>query len=124
MPWTICAIFRNEAPYLREWLEFHLLQGAERVYLYNNRSDDDFLSVLAPYLADGVVRLIEWSLDKPLPQSVDEVDDLTRPIYQVLTTEAAKLNLNEDFSLEGAQDPKAPTEDSGDSSPSSEEQPS
>ena len=65
LPWVICAIFRNESRYLREWVEFHLLQGAERLYLYNNRSDDDFLTVLAPYLADGTVHLVPWPLDPP-----------------------------------------------------------
>jgi hypothetical protein len=33
---SICAIFRHEAPYLREWIEFHKLIGAERFFLYDN----------------------------------------------------------------------------------------
>ncbi len=68
-----------------------------------------------------LVRLIEWSLDRPLPKTVDEVDDLPRPIYGVLTTEAAKLDLNEQFGLDGAADPKADTADSDNSeTPSAE----
>src|SRR6185312_2800453 len=31
-----CAIYRDEAEYLAEWLEFHRLVGFERFYLYNN----------------------------------------------------------------------------------------
>ena len=38
---SICAVYRNEGPYLREWVAFHQLVGVERFYLYNNRSDDD-----------------------------------------------------------------------------------
>lgn len=62
-----------------------------------------------------IVRLHAWSLDRPLPTTVEEVDELPRPIYGVLTTEAAKLDLNEQFGLDGAVDPKADTASSGDS---------
>jgi hypothetical protein len=30
---SICAMYRNEAPYLREWVAFHRLMGVERFYL-------------------------------------------------------------------------------------------
>ena len=55
-----CAIFKDEAPYLAEWIEFHLLAGFEHLFVYDNRSEDDFAQVLAPYLADGVVTLTDW----------------------------------------------------------------
>jgi hypothetical protein len=54
-----CMIYRNEADYLAEWIEFHLLVGVERFYLYDNESDDDHLEVLAPYLEEGIVVLHE-----------------------------------------------------------------
>lgn len=57
---SICAIFKNEAPYLREWIEFHRIVGVEHFYLYNNNSEDGFREVLAPYLREGLVTLIEW----------------------------------------------------------------
>ena len=50
---SICAIYRDEGPYLREWIEFHRLVGVERFFLYDNLSEDDHLEVLAPYLEDG-----------------------------------------------------------------------
>lgn len=62
---SICAIFKDEAPYLREWIEFHRIVGVEHFYLYNNQSDDDFRSILAPYVEKGIVTLIEW----PYPQA-------------------------------------------------------
>jgi hypothetical protein len=55
-----CAVYRDEAPYLAEWLEFHLLVGFERFYLYDNVSEDDHLAALAPYLEDGIVVLHDW----------------------------------------------------------------
>jgi hypothetical protein len=39
---SICAIFKDEAPYLQEWIEFHRLLGVEKFYLYNNNSRDNF----------------------------------------------------------------------------------
>lgn len=57
---SICAIFQNEAPYLREWIEFHKLQGCQHFYLYNNRSTDNFFQVLLPYLYAKEVTLIDW----------------------------------------------------------------
>ena len=57
---SICAIFKNEAPYLREWIEFNHLVGIEHFYMYNNNSEDDYLSVLRPYIAGGLVTLIQW----------------------------------------------------------------
>jgi hypothetical protein len=57
---TACAIYRNEAPYLAEWLEFHLLVGFERFYLYDNFSDDEHLEVLRPYIDEGIVLYHEW----------------------------------------------------------------
>ena len=61
----VCGIFRNESLYLREWIEFHLLVGVNKFFLYNNNSDDDYHSVLDPYIASGIVELIEWPVNPP-----------------------------------------------------------
>lgn len=57
---SICAIFQNEAPYLKEWIDYHKGHGVEHFWLYNNNSTDDFRDRLAPYIKDGLVELIEW----------------------------------------------------------------
>jgi hypothetical protein len=49
-----CMMYRNEADYLAEWVEFHLLVGVERFFLYDHGSDDHHLEVLAPYLEQGI----------------------------------------------------------------------
>lgn len=54
------AIFQDEAPYLKEWIEFHLLVGVEHFWLYNNESHDNYKEVLDPYIKQGIVELIEW----------------------------------------------------------------
>jgi len=60
---AICAIFRDEAPYLKEWIEFHRAVGVEKFYLYNNCSTDDFTTVLLPYVKKGIVEVIKWNYD-------------------------------------------------------------
>ena len=60
MSLSICAVFRNEAPYLREWIEFHRIVGVEKFFLFNNRSEDDYKSVLTPYIESGLVELTQW----------------------------------------------------------------
>lgn len=54
------AIFRDEAPYLKEWIEFHRLVGVEHFYLINNLSEDHYKEALEPYIKKGLVDLIEW----------------------------------------------------------------
>ncbi|NGX50194.1 MAG: hypothetical protein K1060chlam2_00035 [Chlamydiae bacterium] len=66
---SICAIFKNEAPYLKEWIEFHKLQGVEHFFLYNNNSSDDYLTVLQPYIDSSDVTLIQWSYNYSFNQS-------------------------------------------------------
>jgi hypothetical protein len=54
------AIFRDEAPYLAEWIAFHRLVGVEHFILYDNGSQDRPREVLSPFLAEGVVTLVSW----------------------------------------------------------------
>lgn len=57
---SVCAIFKNEAPYFKEWIEYHKLVGVNHFYLYNNGSTDNFEEVLKPYVENGDVTLINW----------------------------------------------------------------
>ncbi len=59
---AIGAIFQDEAPYLKEWIEFHKLVGVQHFYLYNNCSTDDYLSVIKSYIEAGEVELLQWPI--------------------------------------------------------------
>ena len=61
---SICAIYRDEADYLAEWVEFHRLVGVERFFLYNNFSSDHHLDVLAPYMDEGIVTVRDWQVTR------------------------------------------------------------
>jgi hypothetical protein len=62
---SVCAIYRDEAPYLAEWVEFHKLVGVERFFLFNNLSSDEHREVLAPYVEDGTVVVEDWPGKRP-----------------------------------------------------------
>jgi hypothetical protein len=54
---TACLIFKDSAPYLDEWIRFHLQVGFDHLYLYDNDSSDDYASVIEPLVASGHVTL-------------------------------------------------------------------
>jgi hypothetical protein len=54
---AICAVFKNESPYLSEWIQFHQLAGVDSIILYNDDSNDDFSEVLTPYIESGFLKI-------------------------------------------------------------------
>jgi hypothetical protein len=68
-------MYRDHAVDLQEWIEFHLLVGAERFFLYDNGSTDHHLEVLAPYIDEGIVEVQEW---EPVPGLLPAMDDCVR----------------------------------------------
>jgi hypothetical protein len=61
---AICAIFKDEAPYLLEWLAFHKVIGVDHFVLYDNGSVDGGADVIRGSGLAGHVTLIAWS-DRP-----------------------------------------------------------
>ena len=59
---ALATAYRDDAPYLREWIEFHRLMGIERFFLYDNGSTDDHREVLAPYVREGTVVVHDWPI--------------------------------------------------------------
>ena len=48
-------IAKNEATYIKEWLDFHIKQGVTNFIIYDNESTDNFREVLSPYIESGIV---------------------------------------------------------------------
>lgn len=57
---SVCSVFKNEAKYLKEWIEYHRLIGVNHFYLYNIQGSDNYLRILNPYIKEGLVSLIHW----------------------------------------------------------------
>lgn len=62
---SLCLVFKDEASFLKEWLDYHLTVGIDHFYLYNNNSTDDFLDVLKPYIDNSIVTLHDFPLEQP-----------------------------------------------------------
>ena len=54
---SIGAIFKNESHILQEWLEHYFYHGVEHIYLINDKSTDNFLPILKPYIDKNLVTL-------------------------------------------------------------------
>lgn len=59
---AICSIFKNEAPFFKEFIIYHQMIGVEHFYFYNNNSTDDFQTVLRPFIEQGLVTLTDWPI--------------------------------------------------------------
>lgn len=51
------ATFKNEAMILKEWIEHHKWQEFDHIFLINNNSNDDYMSILRPYIKEGYITL-------------------------------------------------------------------
>lgn len=52
---SICAVVKNEALYIEEWLAFHIVQGFTKFFIYDNQSTDDTVERLRPFIDKGYV---------------------------------------------------------------------
>lgn len=59
---SICATFKDEAPYIPEWIEFHRRVGVEHFFLYDNLSTDRSREVLEQWVRAGLVTLSDCSM--------------------------------------------------------------
>jgi hypothetical protein len=52
--------FQHESEWLKELIEFYKIMGVQHFYLYNNLSNDDYITVLNEYIQAGELEVIEW----------------------------------------------------------------
>ena len=55
---SVVAILKNEKPYIKEWIEYHLMQGVEHFYLCDNDSTDGIKEYLQPYIDKNIITYI------------------------------------------------------------------
>jgi len=71
----VCAILKNEADYVEEWLAFHTLQGVGRIILYDNNSSDDTCRRATSFAKHVDLQIVHW------PDSADGFDCTQRLAY-------------------------------------------
>ena len=52
---AVVVTIKNEAPYIKEWIDFHILAGVDHFYIYDHGSTDNLKEILQPYIELGVV---------------------------------------------------------------------
>ena len=52
---AVAAIVKDEAPYIKEWLDYHVMAGVDHFYVFDNDSSDELKAVLEPYIDAEVV---------------------------------------------------------------------
>ena len=57
---AICIIVKNEGEYIKEWLDYHILAGVGKFFIYDNESEDDIKSILTPYIEKKLVDYSYW----------------------------------------------------------------
>lgn len=76
---AICAIAKNEGPYLHEWAAYHRLIGFEEILVYDHVSTDESDEVLALLERKGLATSIPWAVAPHLkPQWLAYADGLER----------------------------------------------
>jgi hypothetical protein len=61
-----CAVFRDEAPYLLEWIAYHRALGVAHFVLYDNASSDGGAALIAPSPFAAAVTIVPWPERPPL----------------------------------------------------------
>ncbi len=109
-PLTVCCIFKNEAPFLKEWLDFHQKQGVKKFFLIDNFSTDSPEKVLEPYLKNGTVYLVRSVKEKiSIFTQADEYSRIIPIIQENMGHEVWTAFLDVDeflFDMEGRSIPK------------------
>lgn len=59
----------NEGLYVQEFIAFHMASGVEHFYIYDNSSLDNTVEQLQPFIARGIVTLVEWPGKPPSPEA-------------------------------------------------------
>jgi O-antigen biosynthesis protein len=58
----VCAIIKNEASYIYEWLSYHYTVGVRRFILYDNGSTDDTRAVIRHWPRSDLVTMVDWPM--------------------------------------------------------------
>jgi hypothetical protein len=83
-----CAVVKDSAKYIREWVIYHYLIGVQHIYVYDNNSTDSLRSTMQPLIDRGMATYINW----PGPKSRSQWSQVisSKPLHYA-TLSAAKV---------------------------------
>jgi hypothetical protein len=88
---AICAIMKNEARGVLEWIAYHRVLGIDKFFLFDNKSDDGVFDLLKPLIDAGIVEYFDW------PKNPGQVEAYTHyaQMYPDNYTWTAYIDLDE-----------------------------
>ena len=57
---VVCATFKNEAPYILEWIAYHRIIKIDHFLIYNNDSTDNTQEILKALDRAGIITYVDW----------------------------------------------------------------
>lgn len=57
---VVCAIFKNEAPYILEWVAYHRAIKVDHFVIYDNESTDSTGEILKQLEKAGIITYVHW----------------------------------------------------------------
>lgn len=57
---AIVAIVKNEQEYIREWVAFHKVQKVDKIYIYDNESNDKTRVLIQDFIDNGYIEYNYW----------------------------------------------------------------
>lgn len=71
---AICAIAKNEARYLCEWVAYHRVVGVERFLIFDNESSDSSAAILDRLAGFGFLDRVPWPSSTTAPPQLSAYD--------------------------------------------------
>lgn len=83
---SIVAIVKNEGLYIAEWIEYHIIVGVNKFYIYDNDSNDNLKDILRPYIEKNIVEYIYYpGKAKQVPAYNDAIRRFRMQTYWMAT---------------------------------------
>lgn len=83
---AIMAIFKNEDSYMEEWLDHHIKEGFDHIYLYSNDPDMNKYKYLSSQKYKGYITVIPW---------IDKKNDINGTVQRKAYTHCVQTYKNE-----------------------------
>jgi Glycosyl transferase family 2 len=79
----VIGIFRNEAPYIIEWIAHHRLLGIRQFYIADNDSDDGSRQILRKLEETGYCKWIPWKTDSKVKPQLPAYRELLSMVPEI-----------------------------------------
>jgi hypothetical protein len=77
---SVCALFKNEAHCIKEWLDHYIFHGVEHFYLLDDESDDNYYDIIKEYIDAGQITLFKVSWPRYLDRQHDIYNNYMFPL--------------------------------------------